>query len=48
MNYCFEHRNDILTATDTPDDALIQLWTNQVATALGLNQAELLTVYNSA
>jgi len=48
MNYCFENMDAILGAKDTSMNALILQWTSQVANALTLTQAELLTVYNSA
>lgn len=48
MTYCFANQDAILGAKDTSMNGIILSWTNQVAEALGLTQAELLTVYNSA
>jgi hypothetical protein len=48
MLYCFANQDAILGAKDTAFNALVLQWTSQVATALGLTQAELLTCYNSA
>jgi len=48
MNYCFENQDTILGAKNISENAIILSWTNMVANALSLTQAELLTVFNNA
>lgn len=48
LDYCFKNQDSVLGAKDVPQDTLIQTWTKQVADALKLNQADLLTAYDNS
>ena len=48
MQYCFTNQDSILDAKDNTYNQIVANWTSQVATALNLNQTELLLVYNQA
>ena len=46
MEFCFEQQDTVLSLTDMSKDEFVDYWSDQVATALGLDYTTLLGLYD--